>query len=670
MLYSIIPATFLVINSILNWELFKNYGLIIKKQKKQNHTHIYYNRFLLAANLYFIVDMTWGLFYAHKDNHALFPFIYNLTIFYFFFMLLTMLTWTRYIVAYISTSARRSFILLYVVWGMFIIGIICLMLNRFYHFMFSYNEAHEFIGETSRNFSFLLQMVFYTIISCYLLYVSHKTSGQKKIRYKAVALTSIVLGIFLTFQIFFAFFPSYAMGLLIGICLIHSIVEAGEKKEKAIHDHIASVMAEDYEAIFYIDLESDEYLTFSKSPKYMTLNAVSTGKDFFNEALLNIEECIYPDDWEYAKSFYNKDGMLKNLEGKRSFSFKYRVMINKEPRFFLFTVMKESNSQYLIFYEKDIEDELRAEKKQKENQKQTITFGQIAESLASIYDVIYYVNISDSSYVCYQTNETYGQLEINKSGVDFYKESLSNIPQLIHIQDCDKLSDFINKDNMISTMENHKDSSINYRMIVSGKPQYTRMTVRKSSDGTHFIIGVENVDDEIKKEKQHLKELKTEKELARRDELTGVKNKTAYKELEASVQSNMENGIDNLAFAIIVCDTNNLKQINDSKGHAAGDEYLRSSSHLLCDIFVHSPVFRIGGDEFVVFLQGNDYISRHKLMNKLRSQVLENKKAGNGVILASGMSEYNSESDCLVSDIFSRADKEMYENKKELKSFK
>lgn len=132
----------------------------------------------------------------------------------------------------------------------------------------------------------------------------------------------------------------------------------------------------------------------------------------------------------------------------------------------------------------------------------------------------------------------------------------------------------------------------------------------------------------------------------------------------------MENGIDNLAFAIIVCDTNNLKQINDSKGHAAGDEYLRSSSHLLCDIFVHSPVFRIGGDEFVVFLQGNDYISRHKLMNKLRSQVLENKKAGNGVILASGMSEYNPESDCLVSDIFSRADKEMYENKKELKSFK
>lgn len=194
------------------------------------------------------------------------------------------------------------------------------------------------------------------------------------------------------------------------------------------------------------------------------------------------------------------------------------------------------------------------------------------------------------------------------------------------------------------------------------------MTVRKSSDKTHFIIGIENVDDEIKREKQHLKELNTEKELARRDELTGVKNKTAYKELEASVQGSIENNIDSLAFAIIVCDTNNLKKINDTKGHAAGDEYLRDSSNLLCNVFVHSPVFRVGGDEFVVFLQGNDYSARHELIDKLRSQILENNKTGTGVILASGISEYNPESDKFVSDIFKRADKEMYDNKKLLKS--
>ena len=393
MLYAITPASVLILNIILNWELFTNYGFTGKKQEKQNQVHVLYNWFLLAACCYFIVDMFWGLLYEHKEVSVFFLFIYYLTVFYYMFMLLTMLTWTRYMVAYLDNTGRPSELLIRVVWALVVIGVVCLILNRSYHFMFSYNEAHVFIGEVGSNISFLLQIAFYTGITTYMIYVAHKSIGRQKRRCMAVAMTSMVLGISLTFQIINALFPFYAVGLMIGICLVHSFVQAGEKKEKKVHDHIASAMAEDYEAIFYIDIESGEYLSFSKSKKYMSMNAVATGKNFYKDALESIDKCVYPDDWAYAKQFYSKDTMLQNLEGRRSFSFKYRVLINNVPRFFLFTVMRESNSQYLIFYEKDIEDELNAEKVQKENQKRTITFGQIAESLASNYDEIYYVDI-------------------------------------------------------------------------------------------------------------------------------------------------------------------------------------------------------------------------------------------------------------------------------------
>lgn len=138
--------------------------------------------------------------------------------------------------------------------------------------------------------------------------------------------------------------------------------------------------------------------------------------------------------------------------------------------------------------------------------------------------------------------------------------------------------------------------------------------------------------------------------------------------MEEAVQGNIDSGMDYLTFALVVCDANNLKQINDTQGHATGDGYIKASARLLCDVFVHSPVFRVGGDEFVVFLQGNDYSARHDLMDKLRSRVLENKRLGAGVILASGLSEYNPDVDRYVSDIFERADKEMYEDKQKLKS--
>ncbi|MCR4679721.1 MAG: diguanylate cyclase [Lachnospiraceae bacterium] len=668
MLYAMVPASLLIINIILNGESLKRYGFIENKSDAKNSVPVRYNLFLLAASIYFIVDMTWGILYEHHDITALFPIIYSLTVFYFMFMLLTMLTWTRYIVAFLDKGGRRNAVLLYGVWVLFVIGLICLIANRYHHFMFSYNEAHEYIGEFGRNISFFLQIALYAVVSGYMMCVAAKSTGRQKFRYKAVAATSMVLGVFLVFQILFALLPSYAIGLMLGICMVHSFVLSGEKKEKEIHYHIASVMAEDYEAIFYIEIDSGEYLSFTKSSKYMTLDATELGKDFYAEVMESIDKCVYPEDREYAKSFYNKETMFKNTEGQHSFSFKYRVMINGEPRFFLFTMMRDSDSQYIIFYEKDIEDELIAEKVQKENQRKTVTFGQIAESLASNYDVIYYVDVADSSYIGYEANSIYGRLEIGKEGYDFFSDSIENIPLIIHKQDRDKVLEFLNKDDMISRLENRKDYSIDYRILDDGKSRFTRMSVRKSGDGTHFIIGVEDIDAEVKRERQHLRELKTEKELARRDELTGIKNKTAYKELEESAQGNIDNGMDYLTFALVVCDTNNLKQINDTQGHAAGDEYIKASARLLCDIFVHSPVFRVGGDEFVVFLRGNDYTTRYELMEKLRNQVLENKRVGAGVILSAGMSEYKPESDAFVSDVFERADKEMYKDKERLKS--
>ncbi|MBO4679760.1 MAG: GGDEF domain-containing protein, partial [Lachnospiraceae bacterium] len=462
----------------------------------------------------------------------------------------------------------------------------------------------------------------------------------------------------------------YAMGLMIGIGVIHSFVEADEVKEREIYDHIATGLAEDYEAMYYIDIETGEYREFAISQEYESLKVPVIGRDFYAETRENIGKYVHPDDRSFARDLYNKDTMLKNLGGRKSYSYKYRVMVGGQPRYFRFTVMRANDNKHFVLYEKDIEDEITAENIRLETQKKHTTFSRIAESLAVNYDVIYYVDAVDSSFISYESHNIFGQLAMKTSGDDFYEETKKNIPQLVYKSDRDLVSGFYDKDYLITTLKDHKSCSIDYRIMEGGKSHYVRATVRKTVDEAHYIIGVENIDDEIKKEKQHLKALNTEKELARRDELTGVKNKTAYKELEKSVQSNIDNGMDYLPFAIVVCDANNLKQINDTLGHVAGDEYIKSSAMLLCHIFEHSPVFRVGGDEFVVFLRANDYSNRVELMNKLRETVCENQKSGSGPVLASGMATYAPEKDRLMSEVFDRADKEMYDNKQRLKMMK
>ena len=114
-------------------------------------------------------------------------------------------------------------------------------------------------------------------------------------------------------------------------------------------------------------------------------------------------------------------------------------------------------------------------------------------------------------------------------------------------------------------------------------------------------------------------------------------------------------------------DINNLKWINDTKGHQAGDQYLRAACKIICDIFKHSPVFRIGGDEFAVIVQGEDYACIEALLVKVHEHNAEAARTG-GVVIACGMSRYIN--DACVASVFERADQNMYENKNELKSGK
>ena len=150
------------------------------------------------------------------------------------------------------------------------------------------------------------------------------------------------------------------------------------------------------------------------------------------------------------------------------------------------------------------------------------------------------------------------------------------------------------------------------------------------------------------------------------DPLTGVKNKHAY----LTEQGNLDAAIDEdraPEFAIVVCDVNNLKKVNDTLGHKAGDEYIREACRMICEIFQHSPVYRIGGDEFVVILKGRDYLIRKELMIALHERSVEHIRNG-GAVVSGGLSDFEPGSDTNVHGVFERADQRMYEEKKRLKS--
>jgi diguanylate cyclase (GGDEF)-like protein len=118
---------------------------------------------------------------------------------------------------------------------------------------------------------------------------------------------------------------------------------------------------------------------------------------------------------------------------------------------------------------------------------------------------------------------------------------------------------------------------------------------------------------------------------------------------------------------VAVFDVNDLKTINDTLGHEAGDEYIKSACKVICRQFTHSPVFRIGGDEFVTILKGDNYADRDALMSSFRDTIRQNQQNGK-VIVASGLAVYDNSEDSSYNDVFKRADNSMYEQKRALKA--
>ena len=134
----------------------------------------------------------------------------------------------------------------------------------------------------------------------------------------------------------------------------------------------------------------------------------------------------------------------------------------------------------------------------------------------------------------------------------------------------------------------------------------------------HIMFCLENIEDDYRRNKEQQRDLQSARRMARLDVLTGIRNKNAFSEYSALLDSKIQNLHDTMHFGIVMCDLNDLKKINDTRGHSFGDEAIQRASRLICDIFDHSPVFRTGGDEFVVILDGRDFIERDTLLKKLR----------------------------------------------------
>ena len=159
--------------------------------------------------------------------------------------------------------------------------------------------------------------------------------------------------------------------------------------------------------------------------------------------------------------------------------------------------------------------------------------------------------------------------------------------------------------------------------------------------------------------------------LAVRDALTGVRNKTAYDLEVEKLEAELKGGFRDFGLAMV--DLNFLKRTNDTYGHENGNVSIKNLCALVCLTFKHSPVFRVGGDEFVVILRNQDLSNVDRLVENFNASLQQLQhdttlEPWEKISAAIGYALYDQNADSSVEDVFKRADKAMYERKTAMKA--
>ena len=438
-------------------------------------------------------------------------------------------------------------------------------------------------------------------------------------------------------------------------------------RKATIYTHIAHALARGYTDLFYVNMETDELIEFHTDDEHGVLSEVRHGKDFFEGCEREARAGIHPDDQEKFLHAMNRDFLRKALDENKVFELTYRRVKGGDPFYVQMKVTRmEDDKRFAVIAVQDIDEQVRHREEEERIQEERIVYARL-HALTGNFIVVYVVDPETDHYREFSATDDYTEgFEQAKTGENFFEKVREAARQYNDPEDLPRFLTAFTKEQVMAEIARSGIFTLGYRLLMDGRPVHCQMkaAIVEEKEGPRLIVGLNDIDVQVRQEEEYGRRLAQAQAEASIDALTGVRNKHAYMVMEAQMDRRIANHRQ-LPFAMMMLDVNDLKKINDTAGHQAGDRYLRDACKIICEIFKHSPVYRIGGDEFAVIAQGNDYAFIEDRFEKVSAHNAEALQNG-GILIACGMARF--EDDKRVADVLERADRNMYENKNALKA--
>ena len=220
MTYSIIGILASIILLISNRD-------ILWSKKDLSQVQRNYRLFLMGVMAYYITDLLWGILEAQ----GLATILYVDTVIHFAAMAAAVMLWTQYVISYLEGESRFERMLFFTGRVFFAVQIAVILVNFVHPIMFWFDESGAYHAEIARYVTLAVQILMFLLTSVYTLRITSRSEGTRKRRHLTIGLFGIAMIALIAIQVFYPLMPCYAMGYMLGTCVLHSFIVEDENEE-------------------------------------------------------------------------------------------------------------------------------------------------------------------------------------------------------------------------------------------------------------------------------------------------------------------------------------------------------------------------------------------------------------------------------------------------------
>ena len=301
--------------------------------------------------------------------------------------------------------------------------------------------------------------------------------------------------------------------------------------------YIAQSLSADYFDLFYVEMETEDYIEYGSQKNHRGLLEERRGTGFFAASREEALKRVHPDDQELFIRSFTKEQVLHSLRTQGTFTLTYRLMIDGNPLYVsMKAVRMDDDSRHLIIGINNVDTQIRHQEALERIQKERTTYSRIM-AIAGNYLCIYSVDPVTGSFTEYSAAGDYDVLGFPKSGDDIFRQAQTMPLNTVHPDDREMFRTMFQKEKVTREIETSGWFSFNFRLIPDGKPTFAsiRAALVEEKGGPVLIIGVVNIDLQVRRDQEYAHNLAAARSFANIDPLTGVKNKSAYEKAEESL---------------------------------------------------------------------------------------------------------------------------------------